>query len=94
MTTTLPLLASLHEAAAWLRERGVATSVHWRPLHLHPYYSETFGWRPEDYPHAMKVGRQTVSLPLSPALTDQDVEDVVEAVEESLAGVAAAASAG
>ena len=38
-----------------LRERGVACSVHWRPLHLHPYYTETFGWRPEDLPTATAV---------------------------------------
>jgi dTDP-4-amino-4,6-dideoxygalactose transaminase len=75
-----------------MTRRNIGVGVHYLSIPEHPYYRERFGWRPEDYPHAMKVGRQTVSLPLSPALTDQDVEDVVEAVEESL--VAAAASAG
>jgi perosamine synthetase len=33
-----------------LKRSGVGCSVHWRPLHLHPYYQETFGWRPDDFP--------------------------------------------
>ncbi|MFQ5448396.1 MAG: DegT/DnrJ/EryC1/StrS family aminotransferase, partial [Saprospiraceae bacterium] len=43
-----------------------------------------FGWRPEDTPHAMKIGRQTVSLPLSPKLSNGDVEDVITAVRAVL----------
>jgi len=46
----------------------------------HPYYQHTFGWRPEDMPHATRVGRQTVSLPISAKLTDEDVADVISAV--------------
>ena len=38
-----------------LKARGVGCSVHWRPLHLHPYYEETFGWRPDDLPAATRV---------------------------------------
>ena len=44
------------------------------------YYQETFGWQPEIYPNAMRIGRHTVSLPLSAKLTNEDVEDVLEAV--------------
>ena len=54
--------------------------VHYRSLPEHPYYRTTFGWRPEDYPHAWRIGRQTVSLPLSPKLSNEDVEDVIRAV--------------
>jgi dTDP-4-amino-4,6-dideoxygalactose transaminase len=42
------------------------------------------GWRPDDYPNAARVGRQTVSLPLSPGLSDRDVQDVIDAVHEIL----------
>ncbi len=77
-----------------MTRRNIGVGVHYLSIPEHPYYRERFGWRPEDYPHAMKVGRQTVSLPLSPALSECDVEDVVEAVEECLVGVAARASAG
>ncbi|HEV7778530.1 MAG TPA: DegT/DnrJ/EryC1/StrS family aminotransferase, partial [Luteibacter sp.] len=52
----------------------------------HPYYQERFGWRPEQWPAAMKLGRETVSLPLSPALTDEDVERVIAAVRSIIRG--------
>ena len=50
----------------------------------HPYYQKTFAWKPEAYPHAMRIGRQTVSLPLGPKLSDADVADVIEAVRRVL----------
>jgi dTDP-4-amino-4,6-dideoxygalactose transaminase len=46
----------------------------------HPYYQKRFGWKPEQWPDAMWLGRQTVSLPLSPKLSDADVERVIDAV--------------
>lgn len=63
-----------------LRERGIGFSVHWRPLHLHPYWSETFGWRPEHLPVATEVWTRTVSLPLFPAMTTEEVDAVVNSV--------------
>lgn len=60
--------------------QNIGVGVHYLSLPEHPYYQETFGWRPKDYPNAMRIGRQTVSLPISPKLTDADVEDVVNAV--------------
>lgn len=59
----------------------IGVGVHYLSIPEHPYYQEAFGWRPEDYPNAMKIGRQTVSLPISAKMTDGDVEDVVEAVQ-------------
>lgn len=59
---------------------NIGTGVHYMSISEHPYYQDSFGWRPEDYPESMRVGRQTVSLPLSPKLSDADVEDVVNAV--------------
>jgi len=46
----------------------------------HPYYQQRYGWKPEAWPNAMRIGRQTVSLPLSPKLTGGDVERVITAV--------------
>ncbi|HEY2962990.1 MAG TPA: DegT/DnrJ/EryC1/StrS family aminotransferase [Pyrinomonadaceae bacterium] len=60
--------------------RGIGVGVHYLSIPEHPVYHRNFGWRPEDYPHAMSVGRQTVSLPLSAKLTDAEVERVIEAV--------------
>lgn len=66
---------------AELKEEGVGCSVHWRPLHLHPYYAETFGWRAEDLPAASAVWERIVSLPLFPAMTDVEHEHVVGVVQ-------------
>ncbi|GAB4487003.1 MAG: DegT/DnrJ/EryC1/StrS family aminotransferase [Thermodesulfovibrionales bacterium] len=60
---------------------NIGVGVHYLSIPEHPYYQKTFGWRPEDYPNAMRVGRQTVSLPISAKLEDQDVEDVIRAVK-------------
>lgn len=64
---------------------GVGVGVHYLSLPEHPYYQKTFGWKPEDYPHAMRVGRQIVSLPISAKLTEADEVDVIGAVTKSLA---------
>ena len=63
-----------------LRERGIATSVHWRPLHLHTYYIDNFGWRPEDLPATTAAWERLVSLPLFPGMRDEEIDAVVEAV--------------
>jgi dTDP-4-amino-4,6-dideoxygalactose transaminase len=63
---------------------GIGVGVHYLSLPEHPYYQKTFNWRPEDYPNAMRIGRQTVSLPISAKLTDVDVADVIQAVTKSL----------
>jgi len=64
----------------------IGTGVHYLSIPEHPYYQQRFGWRPEQWPHAMRLGRQTVSLPLSPALTDADVERVIAAVRRIISG--------
>ncbi len=63
---------------------NIGVGVHYVSIPEHPYYQKTFGWQPDDYPNAMRIGRQTVSLPLSAKLTDGDVEDVIGAVREVL----------
>ena len=65
--------------------RKIGVGVHYLSIPEHPYYRERFGWRPQDFPNAQRIGRQTISLPLSPALRESDVEDVVEAVRHCLA---------
>ncbi len=68
-----------------MTRQGIGVGVHYLSLPEHPVYQERFGWRPEDYPHAMRVGRQIVSLPISAKLTPADVDDVIEAVHRALA---------
>ncbi len=64
--------------------RNIGVGIHYLSIPEHPYYRDKYGWRPENYPNAMRIGRQTVSLPLSSSLTDGDVKDVIEAVMSSL----------
>jgi dTDP-4-amino-4,6-dideoxygalactose transaminase len=65
-----------------LRCRGVGCSVHWRPLHLHPYYQETFGWQPEHLPVASAEWTRTISLPLFPGMREDERQHVVQTVRE------------
>lgn len=67
--------------------QGIGVGVHYLSIPEHPYYQQTFGWRSEDYPNAMKVGRQTVSLPISAKLTETDCMSVVTSVTESVRSV-------
>ena len=69
---------------AALRQRGVSTSVHFQALHLQPYYADRFGYRRGMFPAAEFVADRTVSLPLSPALSEAEVEAVIDAVREVL----------
>ena len=65
-----------------LKSAGVGCSVHWRPLHLHDYYQETFGWQADDFPVATAVWERLVSLPLFPAMREEEVEHVIDVVSE------------
>ena len=65
-----------------LRERGVSVSVHWRPLHLHPYYERTFGWEPGHFPAASREWLRNVSLPLFPAMREEEWQYVVSVIRE------------
>jgi dTDP-4-amino-4,6-dideoxygalactose transaminase len=62
----------------------IGVGVHYVSIPEHPYYQREFGWTPAEFPHAARIGRQTVSIPLSAKLTDQDVADVIDAVTQSL----------
>jgi perosamine synthetase len=65
-----------------LKEAGIATSVHYTPLHMHPYYREKFGYRPEDLPCMASVYPQIISLPIYPDLTDEEVDYVCRTIRE------------
>ena len=60
--------------------RNIGVGVHYLSIPEHPYYQSAFGWSPKQYPNAMRIGRQTVSLPLSAKLSVEDVNDVVDSV--------------
>lgn len=63
-----------------LKDRGIGTSVHFIPLHIHPYYREVFGYKPEDFPVSYEAYNKIISLPMYPKMSDNDVNRVIEAV--------------
>jgi perosamine synthetase len=65
-----------------LREKEIGTSVHFIPLHLHPYYRDKFGYKPEDFPNASTAFERIVSLPIYPKMTEGNVRDVIVAVRK------------
>ena len=65
-----------------LREKEIGTSVHFIPLHLHPYYRDTFGYKAEDFPNASAVFDRIISLPIYPKMTEGNVRDVIVAVRQ------------
>jgi perosamine synthetase len=67
-----------------LAAEGIGTSVHFIPLHLHPYYRRTFGYKPSDLPVATRESQREISLPIYPALTMAEVERVMDALSRSV----------
>lgn len=63
-----------------MAEKGIGCSVHFIPLHLHPYWRDTYNLKPHDFSNALSVYKRAVSLPLYTKMTDKDQERVVKAV--------------
>jgi perosamine synthetase len=75
-----------------LRASGVGVSVHFIPLHLHPYYRRTYGYAPADLPIATREYEREISLPIYPDLADPAIDRVVEALVGAIAGTAGIAT--
>jgi len=65
-----------------LKQRGIGTSVHFIPLHTHPYYRKRWGYGPGDFPVADNYFDRCLSLPLYPAMSDEDADNVIEALTD------------
>ena len=63
-----------------MKQHGVICSVHWMPLHLHPYYRRTYGYWPQDFPVASAQWPRLVSLPIFPEMTESEVDHVCDSV--------------
>ena len=85
---TLIEIEKLEKSRDWvlnaLTAENIGVGVHYLPVHLHPFYRKTFGWREGDFPNAEWIGERTISLPLSAALNDDDVQDVIIAFRKVL----------
>ena len=69
-----------------LATRNIGTSVHFTPIHLHPYYRDKYGYNATSFPVAYDNFQRMLSLPLNPRLSDQDVADVIDAVRDVVRG--------
>jgi len=65
-----------------LRAENIGVNVHYLPLHLHPFYQRQFGYKKGDYPVAERYYERVITLPIFPSMSDEDVEDVIEAVKK------------
>jgi len=74
------------EIIAKLKEKGIGCSVHWLPLHMHPYYRDLYGYVPEDIPVAASLYNEIISLPLYPDMTDEEVHYVVDSIRDVVVG--------
>ena len=63
-----------------LTAENIGPGVHYISVHLHPFYRNTYGWKEGDFPNAEWIRDRTISLPLSAALNEDDVADVVEGI--------------
>ncbi|HQY58787.1 MAG: DegT/DnrJ/EryC1/StrS family aminotransferase [Nitrospira sp.] len=75
-----------NEFIAQLQQAGIGCSVHFIPLHLHPYYRETYGYQPSDFPTAQAAFERIVSLPLYPKMTEADIQRVITVVRDIVKG--------
>jgi perosamine synthetase len=66
-----------------LKRKSIGTSVHFIPLHLHPFYRDTFGYKPEDFPNATSEFQRIISLPIFPGMRDDQIERVIDAVRST-----------
>lgn len=73
------------EVISQLKQAGIGTSVHWMPLHMHPYYCQKFGYKASDLPCAASIYPELISLPIYPDMTAEEVEYVCRNLREIIA---------
>ncbi len=69
-----------------MTKKSIGIGVHYLSIAEHPFYRKNYGFKSEDYPNAKGIGEQTVSLPLSAALTAPQIQRIIQAVSDILAG--------
>ena len=77
-------LGELEEQNQALLAENIGVSMHFNPLHMMPYYRDKYGFKPEDFPNALRVAQCEISLPVQPQITERDAQDVVDAVYKVL----------
>jgi len=75
---------SRNQIIAALLAENIGAALHYRALHMHPFYRQTYGYRPDDFPVAASIGESILSLPLTSCMTEADVDDVIKGVTKVL----------
>ena len=70
-----------------LKENGIATSVHFIPIHKHPYYKKRYCYNDNDYPIANTIYKQSLSLPIYPGLNKEEVNFIIKHVLQNAKSV-------
>lgn len=68
-----------------LSDRGIGSSIHYRALHLMPYYRDRYGLKPEDFPEATRASESCFSIPIYPSLEDGEVEHIARSILDIMA---------
>lgn len=76
------LLDNRDDVQELLRRKGIGTAIHYKPMHLEPFYQQKLGYRRGEFPNAEKFSSRTLSIPLFPTLDDAEQETVIKAVLE------------
>jgi dTDP-4-amino-4,6-dideoxygalactose transaminase len=78
------LTKSRNEMIAELKNHGIGTSVHFIPLHLHPYYQRQYGYKQGDFPNAEDAYARAISLPIFPDMTEAEIQLVINSVKRAV----------
>jgi dTDP-4-amino-4,6-dideoxygalactose transaminase len=79
---TEKLKASRNQILAALQQENIGVGVHYRAIHLHPYYQQTYGFKRGDFPNAEYLSDRIISIPLFPKMSAPEVRDVIRAVQK------------
>lgn len=82
MLNLAQLKVGRNQVISALLAENIGAALHYQPLHMQPYYRDTYGYQPDHLPVACCIGESVLSLPLVPQMTQQDAQDVVDAVEK------------
>ena len=86
-TVLLPKKVSRNEAIEQMEENGIGCAVNYRAIHTLTYFKETFDYQPEDFPIANEIGERTLSLPLYPKLSEENVEVACNTLKKVIASL-------
>lgn len=92
LVDTTRLTVDRNQVISALLAENIGVSMHFNPLHMMPYYRDTYGYTPEMFPNALRVGISEISLPIQPKISDRDAQDVVDAVKKVLGAYTKTAS--